>query len=70
MSDFPKIEAGKLAVAAQAVLVARGPQLGPAMERLQKALTNYDCEVMALGCIEDESMSDKKKTKRQRRSTT
>jgi hypothetical protein len=47
-TSFPCIEAGKLAVAATALLCARAEELGPAMSALRKALDNYDSAILAL----------------------
>lgn len=46
--NFPKEEAGKLAVAAQKVLGAKGVELGYAMVDLSIALKDYDNKIMAL----------------------
>jgi hypothetical protein len=48
MTDFPKREAGALAVAANAVLTASAEGLGPAMAQLRKALRLYDDKIMVL----------------------
>ncbi len=46
--DFPKREAGALAVAAGGVLRAKGEELGEAMALLRRELESYDAEIMAL----------------------
>ncbi len=46
--DFPKREAGALAIAAGCVLRAKGEQLGEAMALLRRELESYDAEIMAL----------------------
>ncbi len=49
--DFPKREAGALAIAAGCVLRAKGEQLGEAMALLRRELQAYDDEIMALAEI-------------------
>ncbi len=46
--QFPKREAGALAVAAGGVLRAKGEELGEAMALLRRELKSYDAEIMAL----------------------
>jgi hypothetical protein len=46
--SFPRVEAGKLAAAATALLCARAEDLGPAMSALRKALDDYDNAIEAL----------------------
>jgi hypothetical protein len=48
MTDFPKREAGALAVAANAALTASAEGLGPAMAQLRQALRLYDDKIMVL----------------------
>jgi len=45
---FPKIEAGRLAIAAAGVLNAQAEELGPKMAALRIALKTYDDAIMAL----------------------
>ncbi len=49
--DFPKREAGALAIAAGVVLRAKGEQLGEAMALLRRELQAYNDEIMALAEI-------------------
>lgn len=66
--EFPKLEAGRLAVAADAVLrsTGRGGSLGRALAALSTALDNYDNKIIALTL--KEGRSDERRQQRPRRS--